>query len=241
MVLGIIIFILFVIYVRKFIIFNNMLLKAKQTLSSNNMYIEMARNLSNEEKFISKRYFYNEKYKKIDGILSDDGFKINSITYASIGENEKITFLEDTKKIQIEKSENIKIQNSEESLKILPFITDDRIIIRIVQPAIMSVKFKKIMPIGSYSFHNFDKTYYKFKDKINEDDPGSKEIWIDKETGLPLKIVEKATMSELFQESEISKNIRDNICEYKYEFNIVEENDVKVPSFDGYEIENKNY
>lgn len=232
---GIILIIIFIKYLYNFIIFNNVLYKAKQTLKSNNMYIEMAESFTGEGRFLSKKYFKDGKYKKVDEILTDDGFKINSITYTSVGSDEKVTFLEVPKKVIIEKNEENKILNSEENLKLVSlFVRDDRLIIRFVIPIIMKVEGNKDMPLGSY-YSN--KKCFKFKDRINEDEPRSRVYWIDKETGLPLKTLDKETRGEMFNQSDVVKQIKDNICEYKYEFNIVTDEELEIPSFDGYEIE----
>ena len=66
---------------------------------------------------------------------------------------------------------------------------------------------------------------------------GNWEIWIDKETGLPLKEINKESIKTYFIGTEVVKEVRDNTQEYKYEFGEVTDEDVQVPEFSGYEIE----
>lgn len=66
------------------------------------------------------------------------------------------------------------------------------------------------------------------------------EIWIDKETGLPLKEINRDGEKIFFAGTEVVKEVKDNIQEYKYEFGIVTEDDVKVPDLSDYEIEYVN-
>ena len=81
------------------------------------------------------------------------------------------------------------------------------------------------------------------------------EIWLDKETGLPLKeinfnasktyysdnkevnIEENNIEDYLNQKKDILIKSSDSVTEYKYEFDIVTDEDVKMPDLSQYEIE----
>ena len=65
----------------------------------------------------------------------------------------------------------------------------------------------------------------------------------DKETGLPLRIINRGGVEEHFPGTDVVKEVRDNIQEYEYSFGTVTDEDVKVPDLNsiGYEIENKEY
>ena len=83
------------------------------------------------------------------------------------------------------------------------------------------------------------------------------EIWLDKETGLPLKeininglksyysdnkeenIDENKIEDYLSKKQDILINSGDSVTEYKYEFSIVTDEDVKMPDLSKYEIERK--
>ena len=69
------------------------------------------------------------------------------------------------------------------------------------------------------------------------------EEWVDKETGLPLRIINRGGVEEHFPGTDVVKEVRDNIQEYEYSFGTVTDEDVKVPDLNsiGYEIENKEY
>ena len=100
-----------------------------------------------------------------------------------------------------------------------------------------------------------NKKFYILQDKF---DIGTNwEICLDKETGLPLKeinmnglrsyysdnkeknIDENEIESYLNQKQDILINSSDSITEYKYEFDMVTDEDVKMPDLSEYEIERK--
>ena len=65
------------------------------------------------------------------------------------------------------------------------------------------------------------------------------EIWLDKETGLPIKEINRDGEKTFFVGTNVVKSVNDVICEYKYEFDKVTDEDVKVPDLSNYTVENK--
>ena len=83
------------------------------------------------------------------------------------------------------------------------------------------------------------------------------EIWLDKETGLPLKEINLDGMKTYYsdnketnideneidnclkQKQDILINSGDSITEYKYEFDMVTDEDVEVPDLSQYNVETK--
>ena len=83
------------------------------------------------------------------------------------------------------------------------------------------------------------------------------EIWLDKETGLPLKEINLDGMKTYYsdnketnideneidnclkQKQDILINSGDSITEYKYEFDMVTDEDVEVPDLSQYKVEIK--
>ena len=62
-------------------------------------------------------------------------------------------------------------------------------------------------------------------------------MWIDKETGLPLKEVNIDSSRSHFPNTDIVYNVNDNISEYIYKFDVVTDEDVEVPDFSEYKKE----
>ena len=54
-------------------------------------------------------------------------------------------------------------------------------------------------------------------------------MWIDKETGLPIKIINREGRKSFYTGTRVVKEVNDNIQEYKYEFGTVTDEDVAVP------------
>ena len=66
------------------------------------------------------------------------------------------------------------------------------------------------------------------------------EIWIDKETGLVIKEINRDSEKSFITGTDIVKEINDTVISYNYEFNVVTDEDVEVPDLSEYKIENVN-
>ncbi|MCI8833249.1 MAG: hypothetical protein HFJ19_03510 [Clostridia bacterium] len=91
------------------------------------------------------------------------------------------------------------------------------------------------MSIDTYKYAN-GKECYVLKYKYEK--PQNYEIWIDKDTGLPIKEVRREAEKSFFEGTNVVKKTGDMISEYKYEFRTVTDDDVAVPDLSAYEIIN---
>ena len=222
--ISIIITIFFIIILSKFIIINNIFIKGEKSLQTENFYKETREEIQNGEVSITEEYYKDGKYKSIWKIYSDEGAKIMSTTYKTVDSDECVTIYENEKIARIEKGNLIKDTSSEEFLKLVPFIQDNNIIATIGKAFLMSI-----------DTYNDNGEYYVLKYKYEK--PQNWEIWIDKKTCLPIKLVNKNGRKSFFTGTDIVKEVSDNTQEYKYEFGTVTDEDVKVPDISGYEKE----
>lgn len=260
--LGIIIVlaVFLIIYLYNFIIFNSIISTAKNSLESDNIYIQSMDYLLDDEVSVTRRYYKDGKYKEIQETYNDDGIKQNYIIYAVANSDELIRIDNTNKKILIQKGEETKQQISEKNLKFVPFVNDDRFIFKVTAPIAMSINSEKFKT-GSFSNNNKNCYVLNYRLESNK----SWEIWLDKDTGLPLKEINidglksyysdtsldknieytKENINEILKEqNDILKDTKDSITEYKYEFGIVKDEDVSVPdlsTYNDYEIINSNF
>ena len=81
----------------------------------------------------------------------------------------------------------------------------------------------------------FRKEYYVLRNTFENNQRW--ELWIDKETGLRIKEINKDGHKEYFPESTVTKSVKDSILEFRYNFNIVTDEDVKPIDMTEYEVE----
>lgn len=238
----IILLFLLIIYLRNTIIVNSILNKSKKSLSHNNIYIQSMKYEPNNETIVTKEYYKDGKYKITTESYLNDNITLLSTTYADINTGDSIYVDEKYKKISLTKGLYL---FNEEQAKELPFIDDDKWTVRAILPAFISIYSKKF---ENGSYYNESKSCYVLKYDRNW------EIWFDKKTGLPIKEIEKNASKSYYsniekdedaenitqmikenpseylkQQNDILKNLGDRSTEYRYEFDIVTDDDVKVP------------
>lgn len=229
--IGIILFIFIIIYLYQLIIVNSIANKAKNSFNSNNFYKETTDVLGNGATAVTKIYYKDGKYKSIWEMYTDEGKEIYSTKYVTANTDESINISEINKKITIEKGKFTKIFNKEENLKgigILPFDMNNII-------SKLGVAFVMSIDVDTYQV---GKEYYVFNNRFER--TKNWEMWIDKETGLPIKIINKEGRKSFYVGTQVVKEVNDNVQEYKYEFGIVTDEDVEVPDLNtlsDYEIE----
>ncbi|MBP3707281.1 MAG: zf-HC2 domain-containing protein [Clostridia bacterium] len=230
------IFLVFVVifssFIVKFIKITSIMGKAPKTLETQNFYSESREMTGDGSVSVNKLYYKDGRYKKVWEIYSDKECKVKSIEYGEVGSDIIISFNEEEKIVQVIKGSYSKLMNEEKSIKWTRFSEKERksIIDNLGKTFLMSIK-KDTYEIG--------KEYYILEYK-NESKPRH-EYWIDKETGLILKEIESDANTEYFENTDIVKAVHDRNTSYKYDFNNVTDDDVKVPSYDGYIVEEKNY
>ena len=225
MAIGIILVILLGIYLINFIKVNSFVNKGLKSLQSNNIYIESRKMIGNNQVVIGKTYYKDGKYKSTSEIYSDDGIELLSTIYATEGSDERYNVNKNEKIVYINKGEGSKLQNI--SLKDVPFIQQRKGLI-----AKLGSAFVYSVEIDDYQL---GREYYVLKDRFEKVQRW--EIWIDKETGLPLKEVNIDSSKSHFPNTDIVYNVNDNISEYIYKFDVVTDEDVEVPDFSEYETE----
>lgn len=231
--IGIVLILCFITYLYKFIIINNIMNKAQKSLQSNNLYIEIRNETGDNPVVIAKNYYKDNKYKEIDEVYSDDGVELMGMSYATINSDERLEINERAKIAIIEKGDLIKdYDNTERVLKSVPFINENN-----NNFISFCSNWGKafLMSIDTYKYAN-GKECYVLKYKYEK--PQNYEIWIDKDTGLPIKEVRREAEKSFFEGTNVVKKTGDMIAEYKYEFGTITDDDVAVPDLSAYEIIN---
>lgn len=90
--------------------------------------------------------------------------------------------------------------------------------------------------IFSFKTDNFKigREYYVIRNQFETNQRA--EIWIDKETGLTLREIDFENQEIRFPETDITREVRDTIIDYNYEFDTVTDEDVNIPDLSEYEI-----
>ena len=91
-----------------------------------------------------------------------------------------------------------------------------------------------IMSIDTDTY-DVGKEYYILRNQFEQDQRW--EVWIDKETGLVIREIQRDGEKRFITGTDIVKEVRDCTTIYKYELNIVKDEDVKVPEDSTYKIE----
>lgn len=227
--IGIIILIVIIMFFNNFIKINSIISKAEKSLQANNFYKETSQIMFDNHTSITKEYYKDGKYKLIWEVYSDNGVETSIIEYANINSDERIYIYEADKKAVIEKCDITKMKNSVNNIKNVPFV---------------SVRNSLISKVGTTCIYSIDtdtydygKEYYVLKNRKEKNNVW--EIWIDKETGLPIKEINRNGEKIFFAGTEVVKEVKDSIQEYRYEFDKVTDEDVEVPDLSNYTIENK--
>ena len=227
--IGIIFVICLVIYLRKFIIVNDFMNKAEKSLSSENFYIETTQVVSSDTVALTKEWYKDGKYKKETEIYTEEGVEKTPVEYATINTNEKIILDHENKIATIETGEFTEMKNKEKYIKNIQIEKEFRLVYKIIKPFICS---------SHTSYYDVGREYYVLNYII--DDGPIYEEWIDKETGLPLKLSGNGSIKTFFEGTDVVKEEIDMSSRYRYEFNTVTEEDVNIPDYSEYKVEQKN-
>lgn len=227
--IGIILLMAFIIYLNNFIKINRIINKAEKSLQSNNFYKETSEILFDNQTSITKEYFKDGKYKSIWMIYSDNGIETNITEYANINSDERIYIYETEKKAVIEKGNISEIKNN--NLKNIPFVNNRKGLLAKIGTAF-------VYSINTDTY-DYGKEYYVLKNRFEKNNIW--EMWIDKETGLPIREINRGGAKSFFPNTDIVKEIRDTIQTYKYEFDSITDEDIKVPDLSNYTLENKSF
>ena len=233
MAFGMILLVCFIAYLRQFIMVQSMDTKAKKSLESNNFYKETRDIVSSDNQVsVMKTYYKDGKSKEVWEIYSDKGKVINEIKYGSKDSEEIITILPKENKVTIATGEFAKMMNQELSLKSVSYIIDDEIggiVAKLGKALVMSIH---------TDTYQIGREYYVLRNRFEKNQ--NWEMWIDKDTGLPLKLINRNSVRYFFPGTDIVKTENDLIQEYQYKFDAVTDEDVAVPDLTHYEKEYVN-
>lgn len=230
--IGIIILILILLYLIKFIRISNIMGKAERSLKSQNYYCEKQENSGEDSVSVSKTYYKDGKYKRTNEIYSDNGKELISTEYGEVGSDERKLVSERDKTVTVYKGDISKILNKEENVKFDRFTLEERKMVY----ANLGKAFLMSMESDSY---DSNKEYYILRYKF--DKRNTWEVWLDKETGLVIREINRGGSVVYIPGTEIVKKESDIIEKYKYDFGIVNDEDVSVPDFSGYKVEYQNW
>lgn len=230
--IGIIILILILLYLIKFIRISNIMKKAEKSLKSQNYYCKKQENSGENSVSVSKTYYKDGKYKITNEIYSDNGKELISTEYGEVGSDERKIVNEREKIVTVYKGDISETFNKEENVKFDRFPLEERKMVY----ANLGKAFLMSMESDSY---DSNKEYYILRYKF--DKRNTWEVWLDKETGLVIREINRGGSIVYIPGTEIVKKESDIIEKYKYDFGIVNDEDVSVPDFSGYKVEYQNW
>ena len=227
---AIIILVIIGIYVGKFATISNIMSKADKSAKSQNFYSESQQIIDNGKVFVHKVYYKDGKYKQTSEIYSDGGVEVLSTEYGEVGTDKRINISDKEKLVTIYSGNFTTIKNKEENIKWVRFTEDER------HSLISNLGKAVIMSIGDGRYSD-GKHCYILRNKFEQEQKW--ELWIDKETGLPIKEINRDGQISYIAGTDIVKEVKDIVQDYKYEFDIVTDDDVKVPDYSTYKVEYK--
>ena len=225
---AIIILVIIVIYISKFLTISNIMSKADKSAESQNFYSESQQIIDNGKVFVHKVYYKDGKYKQTSEIYSDDGVEVLSTEYGEVGTDKRINISDKEKLVTIYSGDFTSIKNKEENIKWVRFTNDER------NSIIANLGKAVIMSIGDGRYSD-GKHCYILRNKFEQEQKW--ELWIDKETGLAIKEINRDGQISYIAGTDIVKEVKDFVQDYKYEFDIVTDDDVKLPDYSTYKVE----
>jgi len=218
-------------YLYKFFILNGISEKVSKKFQSENFYIETISNAGYEEDgiFVSKVWYKDGKSKKVSYIETDkDGItQTFNTVYSKMGEREEYDIVENEKKVV---KTTLPFENRKESIVSFPnpiFISNIKnyMTFRLGAPFYTKI---------STDNKEIGREYYVLR-------LGNSELWVDIETGLPIMSFGYSSQTQYYKDTKIPKRRAEGIYQYKYEFDVVTDEDVQLPDFSNYTVENVDY
>lgn len=230
-VICIIVLIFLGLYIYKFSILNSISNKASKQFENGNYYIEKIskEGFAEDKLFVDKTWYKDGKYKNICCSRNDADGSEEIIYTKYANENSKEEYVINGEEKKVEKrtwwfDKNLdNITNLPNPIH--PSFRKGYMILRLGTPFHVKI---------STSYREIGRKYY-----ILEED--SVITWVDMDTGLPIMRFGDGIITTYFNNTKIPKQREESISEYHYEFNKVTDEDVKVPDFADYEIEEINY
>lgn len=212
-VIGVLVLIVLGIYLRKVFIISKIQNKIKELYSSNNLYTEQVSLIGDGNTSILKKYYKDNKSKSVTIFCSDSGETVFMTNYSDFEKNSIVRVMNYENTYEIEENKKF----NEMTFKTIYLDLYD---------FLLTSKFEVAFLMNIEEIENGWGRYYVFTDV--EDKAKSYELWIDVETLLPVRTVEKEARITFYDGTEIVKEISDEITLYNYSFNIVTDEDLKM-------------
>lgn len=223
-----IVFIIFFgMYLYKFLKLNNLVCKYANTLKCENFYKEQ---ISYDEihntLFIEKIWYKDGKYKQ-EIYQKQDGKHeqlLLEVIYAEIGSRQEVKIYEKDKNV-------VKVNN--------PFTKQKKHILSVPNP-IGSGYESYLFRLGAPFHAKIRKDTYLVGREYYVINLNKSELWIDKETGLPIKDGGYSADIEHYEGTDIVKEVHNRVTNYRYQFNVVKDEDVEIPDLTDYTVIENN-
>lgn len=212
-VIGVLVLVVLGIYLRKVFIISKIQTKIKDLYSSNNLYTEQVSLTGDGNTSILKKYYKDNKSKDVTIFCSDSGETIFMTNYSDFEKNRIVRVTNYTNTYKIEENQKF----NEMTFKTIYLDLYD---------AFLTSKFEIAFSMDIEEIENTWGKYYVFTDI--EDKAKSYELWIDVETLLPVRTVEKEARISFYDGTEIVKEISDEITLYNFSFDTVTDEDVEI-------------
>lgn len=216
-------------YLYKFSIIHKITKKVEEQFVGENFYIEEISNSEDGSLFYGKTWYKDGKFKVTFYQQKDEEITPMYTRYGNIQENPKEQYFV---------YDNIKEVRKEISIyegKKENFINPNRTFISKARKQELG-KYYWIAKLGepfyvkiSTDHKDIGRLYYVF-------DFGESKKWVDMTTGLPIMSFGTVSSTEYYGTTKIPKSHFESISEYRYEFETVTDEDVQMPSFEGYKF-----
>ncbi len=216
-------------YLYKFSIIHKITKKVEEQFVGENFYIEEISNCEDDSLFYNKTWYKDGKFKVVSYCQKEEEIMQMPTRYGNMRENPRELYFvyENLKEVRKEifidegKKEDVISANS-------TFLSNARkeefgkyyMLMKLGEPFYVKI---------STDHKNIGRLYYVF-------DFGESKKWVDMTTGLPIMSFGTVSSTEYYGTTKIPKSHFESISEYRYEFETVTDEDVQMPSFEGYEF-----
>ena len=211
-IVGIFVVILLGTYLRKFFIICSIQNKIEKVYESNNIYSEQLSFMGDGKTSIVRKYYKDGKAKEEISFCTDSGETVYWTNYTDLNTKKVIKVTNYTNTYEI----TDKTKLDERSVKAVYIEPYDGLKAKLLTALIMDIDVAE----------DVTGEYYVLTE--HSDKAKSYELWIDKETGLSAKKIERQARTNFFNGTDIIKEILDDITLYKFSFDTVTNEDVSV-------------
>lgn len=186
-----------IVYFRNFVILNKIYAKRDKFLLSDNVYVQRVDHQTNNSAVVTKYYYKDGKCKIVYDTYIDDGLVNTETAYTNMESNDLKRLVEDY-----------------------------------VFPYDLGILGKMYYTLGMTFFTNIhleninDNFIGQGKECYVLIDNNYNKTWYDKDTGLKLKQIVPNVQQEYYRNTNILKSTQDQVTEFKFEFNMVIDEDV---------------